>query len=94
MATLADIIRMEYEVYATENHQRPDLRYLSSPLVQKHVMNITGKNSIYAIKDNELAKQIYLSVQNDIDNINAHQHYSAALLHYCKFLSLKVKVNK
>ena len=57
-------------------------------------MSIAGKSSIYAIKDNELAKQIYLSVQNDIENINAHQNYSAALLHYCKFLSLKISVKK
>ena len=48
----------------------------------------------YAVRDAEIAKRIYLSVQSDIDNINAHQNYSAALLHYCKFLILKIKVVK
>ena len=33
MATLADIIKKEYEIYATENHQRPDLRYFLTSAV-------------------------------------------------------------
>lgn len=92
MATLSDILRKEYEIYATENHQRADIRYLDSPIVVKYVMNLTGKNSIYAVRDVETAKKIYSAVQNDIDNINSHQNYSAAILHYCKFLTLKVKI--
>lgn len=94
METLADIIKKEYEIYATENHQRPDLRYLDSSLVGKYVMSLTGRNSIYSIRDVEIAKKVYLALQNDVDNINAHQNYSAAVLHYCKFLSLKIKVVK
>jgi hypothetical protein len=94
MATLTEIIRKEFETYATENHQKPDIRYLDSPLVTKYVKAETGKESIYAVRDAEIAKRIYLSVQRDIDNINAHQNYSAALLHYCKFLILKIKVVK
>lgn len=92
--TLADIIKKEFENYATQNGQRPDLRYLESSLVSKYVKNLTGKDSIYSIRDVEVANNIYLNVQKDLDNINAHLHYSAAVHHYCKFLSLKVKVKK
>ena len=60
----------------------------------KYVKKVAGKDSVYYIRDVEVVKQIYLSVQKDVDNINAHQRYSAALLHYCKFLALKIKVAK
>lgn len=94
MASLVDLLRKEFETYAVQNNQKPDLRYLDSQLVVKYVKKITGKETIYSIKDAEVAKRIYLSVQKDVDNINAHQHYSAALLHYCKFLVLKIKIVK
>lgn len=94
MASLTDIIRREFETYAVQNSQKPDIRYLDSQLVVKYVKKVAGKDSVYSIRDVEVAKQIYLSVQKDVDNINAHQRYSAALLHYCKFLALKIKVAK
>ena len=94
MVSLSDLIRKEFEINATQKKQRADLRYLDSPLVVKYVKQITGKDSIYCIRDVEIAKKIYLSVQNDVVNINAHQNYSAAILHYCNFLSFKVKVTK
>ena len=91
MASLTDIIRREFETYAVQNNQKPDIRYLDSVLVVKYVKKVAGKDSVYYIR---VVKQIYLSVQKDVDNINAHQRYSAALLHYCKFLALKIKVAK
>ena len=94
MASLTDIIRREFETYAEQNNQKPDIRYLDSVLVVKYVKKVAGKDSVYYIRDVEVVKQIYLSVQKDVDNINAHQRYSAALLHYCKFLALKIKVAK
>ena len=94
MASLTDIIRREFETYVVQNNQKPDIRYLDSVLVVKYVKKVAGKDSVYCIRDVEVAKQIYLSVQKDVDNINAHQRYSAALLHYCKFLALKIKVAK
>ncbi|MBR4650939.1 MAG: hypothetical protein IKO82_04215 [Prevotella sp.] len=92
--TIADVIKKEFENYATENNQRADLRYLESPLVVKYVAELTGKESMYSIRDAEIAKDIYLAVQKDVANINAHQNYSAAVLHYSKFLSLKIKIKK
>ena len=94
MSKLADIIKEEFDKYATENRQRFDLRFLSSSLILKHVNIISGKESIYDIRDEEIIKQIYQSVLTDVDNINAHQNYSAAVLHYRKFLSLKISVKK
>ena len=43
----------------------------------------------FEIRDEEVVRQIYKCVLTDVDNVNAHQNYSAALLHYRKFLSLK-----
>jgi hypothetical protein len=94
MSKLAEIIKEEFEKYATDNRQRFDLRFLSSPLVLKHVSIISGKESIFDIRDEEIIKQIYQSVLTDVDNINAHQNYSAAVLHYRKFISLKISVKK
>ena len=94
MAKIAEIIKAEFEKYATENRQRFDLRFLSSPLVQKYVNKVSGKDSIYEIRDEEVIKQIYQNVLTDVENINAHQNYSAAVLHYRKFLSLKISVKK
>ena len=94
MSKLAEIIKEEFEKYATVNRQRFDLRFLSSPLITKYVNKITGKDSIFEIRDEEVVKQIYQSVLPDVDNVNAHQNYSAAVLHYRKFLSLKVSVKK
>lgn len=94
MSKLAEIIKDEFERYATENCQRFDLRFLASPLIQKYVRKISGKDVIYEIRDEEVIKQIYQNVLNDVDNINAHQNYSAAVLHYRKFLSLKISVKK
>ena len=73
MASLTDIIRREFETYAVQNNQKPDIRYLDSVLVVKYVKKVAGKDSVYYIRDVEVAKQIYLSVQKDVDNINAHQ---------------------
>ena len=94
MSKLAEIIKEEFEKYATDNRQRFDLRFLSSPLVLKHVSIISGKESIFDIRDEEIIKQIYQSVLTDVDNINAHQNYSAAVLHYRKFISLKIFLQK
>lgn len=94
MAKIAEIIKAEFEKYATESRQRFDLRFLSSPLVQKYVIKVSGKDSIYEIRDEEVIKQIYQNVLTDVENINAHQNYSAAVLHYRKFLSLKISVKK
>jgi len=94
MSKLAEIIREEFEKYATENRQRFDLRFLASPLILKHVNKISGKDSIFEIRDEESVKQIYQSVLTDVENVNAHQNYSAAVLHYRKFLSLKISVKK
>jgi len=94
MSKLAEIIKEEFEKYATENRQRFDLRYLTSPLIVKYVNKISGKESIYEIRDEEVIRQIYQSVLTDVDNVNAHQNYSAAVLHYRKFLSLKITVKK
>ena len=94
MTKLAEIIKEEFEKYATENRQRFDLRFLTSPLVLKHVNKISGKDSIFEIRDEETVKQIYQSVLTDVENVNAHQNYSAAVLHYRKFLSLKISVKK
>lgn len=94
MTKLAEIIKEEFEKYATENRQRFDLRFLASPLIQKHVNKISGKDSIFEIRDEENVKQIYQSVLTDVENVNAHQNYSAAVLHYRKFLSLKISVKK
>ena len=94
MSKLAEIIKEEFEKYATENRQRFDLRFLTSPLIVKYVNNISGKNSIFEIRDEDVIKLIYQSVLTDVDNVNAHQNYSAAVLHYRKFLSLKISVKK
>ena len=94
MSKLAEIIKEEFEKYATENRQRFDLRFLASPLIQKYVNKISGKNSIFEIRDEEIVRQIYQNVLTDIENVNAHQNYSAAVLHYRKFLSLKISVKK
>lgn len=94
MSKLAEIIKEEFEKYATENRQRFDLRFLTSPLIVKYVNNISGKNSIFDIRDEDVIKLIYQSVLTDVDNVNAHQNYSAAVLHYRKFLSLKISVKK
>lgn len=94
MPKLAEIIKEEFEKYATENRQRFDLRFLTSPLIVKYVNKISGKNSIFDIRDEDVIKQIYQSVLTDVDNVNAHQNYSAAVLHYRKFLSLKISVKK
>ena len=94
MTKLAEIIKEEYGKYATENRQRFDLRFLASPLILKHVNKISGKDSIFEIRDEETVKQIYQSVLTDVENVNAHQNYSAAVLHYRKFLSLKISVKK
>lgn len=94
MSKLAEIIKEEFEKYATENRQRFDLRFLASPLIVKYVNKISGKNSIFDIRDEDVIKQIYQSVLTDVDNVNAHQNYSAAVLHYRKFLSLKISVKK
>lgn len=94
MSKLAEIIKEEFEKYATENRQRFDLRFLTSPLISKYVTNLTGKDSIFEIRDEDVVRQIYQGVLRDIDNINAHQNYSAAVLHYRKFLSLKISVRK
>ncbi len=94
MPKLAEIIKEEFEKYATENRQRFDLRFLTSPLIVKYVNKISSKNSIFDIRDEDVIKQIYQSVLTDVDNVNAHQNYSAAVLHYRKFLSLKISVKK
>ena len=94
MSKLSEIIKEEFEKYATENRQRFDLRFLTSPLVLKYVKKLSGKDSIFGIRDEEIIRQIYQSVLTDVDNINAHQNYSAAVLHYRKFLSLKISVKK
>ncbi len=94
MSKLAEIIKEEFEKYATENRQRFDLRFLTSPLVQKYVNKISCKDSIFEIRDEEVVKLIYQGVLTDVDNVNAHQNYSAAVLHYRKFLSLKISVKK
>ncbi len=94
MSKLAEIIKEEFEKYATENRQRFDLRYLTSPLIVKYVNKISGKESIFEIRDEEVIRQIYQGVLTDVDNVNAHQNYSAAVLHYRKFLSLKISVRK
>lgn len=94
MSKLAEIIKEEFEKYATENRQRFDLRYLTSSLIVKYVNKISGKESIFDVRDEEVIRQIYQSVLTDVDNINAHQNYSAAVLHYRKFLSLKITLKK
>lgn len=94
MSKLAEIIRDEFEKYATENRQRFDLRFLSSPLILKHVQKLSSKDSIFDIRDEEVVRQIYQSILTDVENVNAHQNYSAAVLHYRKFLSLKISVKK
>ena len=94
MVKIADIIKAEFERYAVENSQKSDLRYLSSPLISKYVKSVTDKESIFSIRDEEIVKKIYQGVLNDVDNVNAHQNYSAAVLHYRKFLSLRVSVKK
>ena len=94
MSKLAEIIKGEFEKYATENRQRFDLRFLTSPLIQKYVKKLLDKDSIFEIRDEELVRQIYQNVLTDVENVNAHQNYSAAVLHYRKFLSLKVTVRK
>lgn len=94
MAKLADIIKAEFEIYAVENHQKPDLRYLTSELVLKYAKKIANRDNMFSITDEETVKKIYQGVLMDTENINAHQNYSAAVLHYRKFLSLKIKVKK
>lgn len=94
MSKLAEIIKEEFEKYATENRQRFDLRFLTSPLILKYVNKITDKDNIFEIRDEEVVKQIYQGVLTDVDNVNAHQNYSAAVLHYRKFLSLRISVKK
>ena len=46
MTTLTEIIRKEFETYAIENHQKPDIRYLDSPLVTKYVKAEKGKEHL------------------------------------------------
>lgn len=94
MSKLAEIIKGEFEKYATENRQRFDLRFLTSPLIVKYVKKVSSKESIFEIRDEELVRQIYQSVLTDVDNVNAHQNYSAAVLHYRKFLTLRITVKK
>lgn len=94
MSKLAEIIKDEFEKYATVNRQRFDLRFLTSPLILKYVNKISGKDSIFEIRDEDVVRQIYQKVLTDTDNVNAHQNYSAAVLHYRKFLSLKISVKK
>ena len=94
MSKLTEIIKEEFEKYATDNRQRFDLRFLTSPLIAKYVNKISGKDSIFDIRDEDVVRQIYQSVLTDVDNVNAHQNYSAAVLHYRKFLSLKISVKK
>ena len=94
MSKLSEIISKEFENYATDNRQRFDLRFLTSALVLKYVKQVSGKESIFDIRDEEVVKQIYQGVLTDVDNVNAHQNYSAAILHYRKFLSLKISVKK
>ena len=94
MSKIADIIKDEFEKYATENRQRFDLRYLTSALIVKYVNKISGKESIFEIRDEDVIRQIYQGVLADVENVNAHQNYSAAVLHYRKFLSLKISVRK
>lgn len=94
MAKLADIIRAEFEVYAVENRQKFDMRYLTSELVQKYAMTVANTNNMFSITDEETVKKIYQKVLVDTINVNAHRNYSAAVLHYRKFLSLKIKVKK
>lgn len=94
MSKIAEIIKDEFEKYATENHQRFDLRFLTSPLIKKYTSKITGNDNVFEIRDEEMIRQIYKCVLTDVDNVNAHQNYSAALLHYRKFLSLKISVKK
>jgi len=94
MTKLAEIIKGEFEKYATENRQRFDLRFLTSPLILKYVKKLSDKDSIFEIRDEDLVRQIYQCVLTDVDNVNAHQNYSAAVLHYRKFLSLKITVRK
>ena len=94
MSKIVEIIKGEFEKYATENRQKFDLRFLASPLIQKYVNKISGKDCIYEIRDEEVVRQIYQSVLTDVENVNAHQNYSAAVLHYRKFLSLRISVKK
>ena len=94
MSKLGEIIKGEFEKYATENRQRFDLRFLASPLIQKYVKKLSDKDSIFEIRDEDLVRQIYQGVLADVGNVNAHQNYSAAVLHYRKFLSLKISVKK
>ncbi len=90
MATLADIIRAEFESYSKDNGLKGDVSYLKSPLVNKYVSKITGKDSIFSVRDKDLLEQIHKSVLKDAENKKGHQHYSAAILHYRNFLALKV----
>ena len=94
MSKIAEIIRDEFEKYATENRQRFDLRFLTSPLIKKYASKIIGNENVFEIRDEEVIRQIYKYVLTDVDNVNAHQNYSAELLHYRKFLSLKISVKK
>lgn len=94
MSKLGEIIKVEFEKYATENRQRFDLRFLTSSLIQKYVCKLSDKDSIFEIRDEELVRQIYQNVLTDVENVNAHQNYSAAVLHYRKFLSLRISVKK
>ena len=66
MSKLADIIKEEFDKYATENRQRFDLRFLSSPLILKHINIISGKESIYDIRDEEIIKQKEEVVEEEI----------------------------
>ena len=88
--SLADILREEFESFSVENGTKRDVKYLSSPLVQKYVEKIAFKDSIFSVRNGELLEKIHQGVLNDLENKNSHQNYSAAILHYRKFLSLKV----
>ena len=91
MAKLSDIIKLEFEKVATSKRQRSDLRYLESPIVKGYVCQFTDKTTIFAIRDMEILQKIYEATQKNVENINAHMNYSAAVLHYMNFVSFNIK---
>ncbi len=90
MAKIADIIRAEFEKYAVSNNQKPDVRYLSSTIITKYVKELANRESVFSVVDEEVLMKIYQLVLIDKDNQSGHHNYSSALLHYRKFLSLKI----
>lgn len=91
MESISNFIKNEYEKHATRKKQRADLRYLESSLVLEYVKKVTKKNSIYSVRNVEHLKEIQNLVQKDLININAHNNYSAAVLHYLSFISLTLR---